>query len=176
MTEGVIAVFEDILVGANCNVYLKYWYKLLNVNASRLNREGYEGDQLKLFKISKKNQLTDEERQTMLKNGFNDKYIITDPNVPFEDFKLNGLKERVLYRCYLFVVNTVLRYDLGKSLSRKVLKNAIAKTRTTRKEKIMELEKRENPRMQFECPFIGGINARDDPAVYEVFNNVKTSK
>lgn len=177
MTEGTITIFQDILIGSNCNVYLKYWYKVLNVNSYKLNRERYEGDQLKLFKISKKNQITDEERQMMLKNGFNDKYIVSDPSVPFEEFRLNGFKERMLYRFYLIVVNTLLKFDFGKRLSRKVIKNAMADTRLKRKDKVKQMERQENDRMQFnECPFVGGINTRDDPIVYEIFEKTKSSQ
>ena len=177
MTEGTITIFQDILIGSNCNVYLKYWYKVLNVNSYKLNRERYEGDQMKLFKVSKKNQLTDEERQTMLKNGYNDKYIVSDHSVPFEEFQLNGFKERMLYQFYLLVIDRLLRFDFGKSLSRKVLKNAIVKTRQTRKQKVKELEKQESARMQFgACPFTGGVSMRDDPVVYEIFEKVKPSE
>ena len=177
MTEGAISIFQDILIGSNCNVYLKYWYRVLNVNSYKLNRERYESDQIKLFKVSKKNELTDEERKTMLANGYNDKYIVSDYSVPFEEFQLNGLKERVLYRFYLFVVDGLLRFDIGKRVTKKVLKNAIVKTRQARKKIAKEIEKQENDRMQFrECPFAGGVSMRDDPAVYEIFEKVEPSQ
>ena len=171
MSEGVLTVFKDILVGSNCNVYLRYWYRLLNVNSRRLNRERYEGDQMRLFKIVKKNWLSDEERKEMLRNGFSAKYIVSDHNVPFEEFRLNGLKEWALYGAYRFVVGSVLRFDLGRNWTRTIIRNAMRRTNSIRSEKIGELEKLSVKRMEFaECPFTGAIRTRDDPVFYEVFD------
>ena len=154
MTEGVLLTFKDILVGSNCNVYLRYWYKTLNVNSYKLNRSTYEHNTIQFFEISKKNQLTDEEKKAMLENGFNNKYIVSDYSVPFEEFKLNGFKERMLYKGYLILINTVLKYDWGKNFTKGIIKNAILDTRKSKKEKIMELDKIEDERFEFaECPF-----------------------
>lgn len=171
MSEGVLTVFKDILVGSNCNVYLRYWYKTLNVNSYKLNRERYEDDQMRLFEITKKNQLTEREREEMLKNGFSDKYIVSDYSVPFEELKLNGFKEWALYRGYLVVVGFLLKFDFGRSWTRQIIRSAMQRTNTIRKEKMVELEKLAIKRMEFaECPFTGAISTRDDPEFYEVFD------
>lgn len=169
MSQGVLFAFKDLLVGANCNVYLKYWYKVLNINSYKLNRIKYEHDEMQFFKISKKNWLTEDEKEEMLKNGYNDKYIVFDPKVPFEEFELNGFKERLLYKCYLFLVNTLLKYDFFKNVTRDFVRNAMIKTREIRKEKVNELEKITNKRYEFtECPFTGSIMTNDIPDLYSV--------
>ena len=154
MSEGILFTFKDILVGSNCNVYLRYWYKALNVNSYKLNRSTYEHNKMQFFEISSKNQLTDEEKKTMKDNGFNDKYIVSDYSIPFEEFKLNGLKENFFYWCYLILVNIVLKYDWGKNFTKGIIRNAILKTSKTKKNKIIELEKNQSERFEFpECPF-----------------------
>ena len=63
---------------SNCfNVYMRYWYKILNVNCNKLNNSLYEHNSIKLSKAPIKNQLSDEEKSIMLKNGYNDKYIVS---------------------------------------------------------------------------------------------------
>ena len=154
MTEGVLLTLKDILVGLNCNVYLRYWYKVLNVNSYKLNRSKYEHSGMQLFEVSKKNQLTDEEKKAMLDNGFNDKYIVSDYSIPFEEFKLNGFRDRMIYRGYVMLVNTVLKYDWGKRFTKDMIKKALLETRKIKKEKIMQIEKIQNERFEFpECPF-----------------------
>ena len=168
MSECVLTVFKEILIGTNCNVYLKYWYSKLNVNSFKLNRSTYEHDKIEFFEITKKNQIADEEKAIMLKNGFNDKYIVTDYLLPFEDFKLNGFKERMLYRLYLILVNQVLKYDWGRKFTKNVIRNAMFKTRSIRKQKVAEFEKIQNKRFEFsECPFAGGIETKEYPDIYE---------
>lgn len=175
MSEAIVTVFKDILIGSNCNVCLKYWYRVLNVNSYRLNREGYEGDQMKLFNISSnKNPLSDEEKAAMLKKGFNDKYRVSNYNVPFEELKLNGPIEWVLYLGFLFIVGCLLRFSIGRSLTRTIIRRAMRKTNSIRTAKIEELKKLQTKRTEFsECPFTGTISTKDDPAFYTVFDEIQ---
>ena len=59
------------------DIYIRYWYKILNVNCNELNNSLYEHDSIKLSKAPIKNQLSEEEKAIMLKNGYNNKYIVS---------------------------------------------------------------------------------------------------
>lgn len=168
MSQGFLTVFKDILKGTNCNVYLKYWYKVLNVNSYKLNHETYEHDRLEFFKISKKNQLTEEEKKEMLKNGFNDKYIVSNPSVQFEDFKLKGMTEQILYKLYSLVVGKLLKYKSGRHFTRDFIRNKIFETRENQKKIESKLEKNYDKRFEFsECPFAGKIDTKLYPDIYQ---------
>lgn len=171
MGKGVLIIMENLTIGPNWNVYLRYWYKNLNINSSKLNRQGVESDQMRLVEISRKNQLSEEERQKMLSNGFNEKYIVQDYSTPFEAIPLNGLKEMVLNWAYLLLVCVLLRFDLGKWIANMVAEGLTLRARSIRKRKVMELEKLSvKKRMEFsECPFVGSISTTSvDPALREV--------
>lgn len=165
-----MTVFKDILVGSNFHVYYRYWYKQLNINSSRLNRQGTEDDQIRLIEISRKNQLSEDEKQKMLSNGFNDKYIVQNYSTRFEEVPLKGLKERLLYWGYLFVVGVLLRFDFGKRVAKSIIESATRRTRSIRKQKVIELEKISDQRRGFaECPFAGSISTTSlNRALYEV--------
>lgn len=156
MSECIITVFSDLLLGAmQCNVFLRYWYKTLNANSYKLNRKAYEHNDIELFKITKKNQLSDDERKEMLKNNYNDKYMVTDSQIPFEEFKLTGIKEKILYKLLKFSIDNVLKFKAGRFIGREMVQTGIVRMRRNKRKIIDSLDKKKvNNRFQFnECPF-----------------------
>lgn len=41
--------------------------------------------------------MTEEERKLMLSNGYNDKYIVPNPQIPFEEMRLDTFSEKFAY-------------------------------------------------------------------------------
>lgn len=168
MSECLMTVFKDVFIGTNINICLRYWYKVLNVNSYKINRENYEHNDIEFFKITTKNQLTGDEKKEMIKNNYNDKYLVTNPSLPFEKFKLNGLKEKILYQLFLFVINVALKYKIGRDIARSVIRNAILKSIKIKKEIFNRCDKITNDRFKFQpyqfqkCPFDIGIDIKVD--------------
>lgn len=138
--------------------YIKFWYKTLNINSHKLNNSNLESDRYEFVNKKLIHELSDEDKKLMLKNGYHDKYIVPNPQIPFEELKLDKFSEKFYYNMYLFNVNMLFRARFFRNLSRKTNKGRGNRALKQKKEHIDLFSKKLDDKNQYPaCPFAGDI-------------------
>lgn len=171
MTQGTALGLRPVMPFVRWRSYIKFWYKTLNINSHRLNNSQLDSDTYEFVQRTIRTELTDEERALMTKNGYNAKYIVPNPQIPFEELKLDKFSEKFHYSLYLFNINTVFKSRFFRNLSRKTNKGR-ANRALREKEKHIEFMKKnfDNTNQYPACPFAGDI-----PNKYYEFTEVNKS-
>ena len=158
MTQGTAMGLRPVMPFVRWRSYIKFWYKTLNINSHRLNSSNLDVDTYEFVKRDIRTELSEEERELMTKNGYSQKYIVPNPQIPFEELKLDTFSEKFNYGLYCFNVNTVFKARFFRNLSRKTNKGR-ANRALREKEKHVEFMKKnfDNSNQYPACPFAGDI-------------------
>jgi len=159
MVKGTVQGLRPLLPYVRFKSYLKFWYKTLNINSYKLNSLTEVTDKYEFLNKEIKTELTEEERKLMLSNGYNDKYIVPNPNIPFEELKLDEFIEKFCYNLYLFNVNTMFKAKFFRNLSRKTNKGRANRALRKKNEHMDYMAKKFDEKNQYPaCPFAGNID------------------
>lgn len=158
MVQGTILGLRPLLPYVRFRSYLKFWYKALNINSYKLNDANLDTDKYDFVNKKIKTQLTEEELKLMLNNGYNSKYIVPNPQIPFEELKMDKFSEKFFYNLHLFNMNTLFKARFFRNLSRKTTKGRANRALRKKQEHIDFMSNHFDEKNQYPaCPFAGGI-------------------
>ena len=159
--------FERMISYMRWSSFISYWYKVLNINAHKLNNSKLEGDKYEFILDPIKTELTDEDKELMIKNGYNTKYIVQHPEIPFEELVVEE-EDKKFYEDYVYKINSVFKRKwlmwIVNYFNGNMFEGARAK-----KQFHMDYLKENHGDMKFSaCPFASSIDQE-----YHEFDEVK---
>lgn len=155
MTRSMMIGLHRLIKSATWASFVKYWYKKLNINCYKLNQPISTSNKYTFFEMPTKNMLTEEDRKLMLKNGYNDKYIVPNPHIPFEELRESTFADKMACFMYTFEVNIMHKSQFMRDWSRKKALESLADAKKNKKKHIDTLKKHDEANTYPSCPFAG---------------------
>lgn len=158
MSEGTSIGLRPVLPYIRWKSFLKFWYKNLNINGHKLNNSDLKSDQYEFINYEIKTELTEDEKKLMLNNGYNLRYIVPNPHVPFEELKLDKFSEKFYYNFFIFNIKTLFRSRFIRNMTRKTSKGRANRALKNKKYYTDYMHKNYDETNQYPaCPFAGTI-------------------
>lgn len=77
----------------------------------------------------------------MLSNGYNDKYIVPNPQIPFEELRISKFSDRLSYIMYAFNVKVLHKASFMRKFSRTSALRSLSDASKNKKKHVESLKK-----------------------------------
>lgn len=160
MAQGTTLALQQVITYYKFKSFVGYWYKVLNINAYKLNRANLDSDKYEFPNEPLKTELTDKDKELMIKNGYNLKYVVQNPDLPFEEIELDTFADKINQYVYKFFVNVVFRFQTIRNFLNKSSYNINDKLLNGKQNITEMLKENFDDHMNYPaCPFTGFIKS-----------------